>query len=148
MKYNPKVNEAAARLAGFADLHPSPTSATRRARSPGIPVAGHARRDRRLRGSVAAARRGRARELTGILIMRRRLADLGQAHRTRVLVPTPRTGPTRPRPHGGVRGGGDPVGRPGNVDLAKLKAALDERTAGLMLTNPNTLVCSTSGWRR
>ncbi len=27
----------------------------------------------------------------------------------------------------------------GNVDLAKLAAALDDRVAGLMLTNPNTL---------
>ncbi len=35
-----------------------------------------------------------------------------------------------------------PSGPDGNIDLAALKAALDETVAGIMITNPNTLASS------
>ncbi len=70
-------------------------------------------------------------ELTGILILRRRLADLGQAHRTRILVPDSAHGTN---PASTAMAGFEAVEIPsdarGNVDLAKLKAALDETDRG------------------
>jgi glycine dehydrogenase subunit 2 len=141
MKYNPKVNEAAARLEGFADLHPLVDE--RDAQGALALMHGLQAMIAEIGGFAAVSLQpaaGAHGELTGILIVRRRLADLGQAHRTRILVPDSAHGTN---PASTAMAGFEAVEIPsdarGNVDIAKLKAALDERTAGLMLTNPNTL---------
>jgi glycine dehydrogenase subunit 2 len=141
MKYNPKVNEAAARLEGFAGLHP--LSDERDAQGALALMHGLQAMLAEIGGFAAVSLQpaaGAHGELTGILIIRRRLVDLGQAHRTRILVPDSAHGTN---PASTAMAGFEAVEIPsdarGNVDLARLKAALDERTAGLMLTNPNTL---------
>jgi glycine dehydrogenase subunit 2 len=141
MKYNPKVNEAAARLPGFARLHPLQDPAT----AQGAMALMHA-----LQGMLAEIggfdavslqpSAGAQGELTGILIMRKYHADRGQSHRNRILVPDSAHGTN---PASTTMAGFEVVEVPsdsrGNVDLLQLRASLDERVVGLMLTNPNTL---------
>jgi glycine dehydrogenase subunit 2 len=141
MKYNPKVNEAAARLPGFAGLHPL---VDERDAQGALALMHELQRMLAEIGGFAAVSlqpaAGAHGELTGIFMMRKRLLDLGQAHRTRILVPDSAHGTN---PASTAMAGFEAVEIPsdarGNVDLAKLSASLDERTAGLMLTNPNTL---------
>jgi len=141
MKYNPKVNEVAARLEGFTGLHP--LADERDAQGALALMHGLQLALAEIGGFAAVSLQpaaGAHGELTGILILRRRLADLAQTHRTRILVPDSAHGTN---PASTAMAGFEAVEIPsdsrGNVDIAKLKAALDERTAGLMLTNPNTL---------
>jgi glycine dehydrogenase subunit 2 len=141
MKYNPKVNEAAARLEGFTGLHP--LADERDAQGALALMHGLQSMLAEIGGFAAVSLQpaaGAHGELTGILILRRRLADLAQSHRTRILVPDSAHGTN---PASTAMAGFEAVeissDARGNVDIAKLKAALDERTAGLMLTNPNTL---------
>jgi glycine dehydrogenase subunit 2 len=79
-------------------------------------------------------------ELTGILIMRAWHASRGDRKRNRILVPDSAHGTN---PASTTMAGLEVVEIPsdsrGNVDLLHLRAQLDERVAGLMLTNPNTL---------
>jgi len=141
MKYNPKVNEAAARLQGFAGLHPY----TPHAKAQGAlqlmwelaemlkEVAGMAE----VTLQPAAGAQG---EMTGVLIMRAYHQARGDTHRTKVLFPDSAhgTNPATAAMAGfeAVEFGSNAEGR---VDLEALKAALDENCAGMMLTNPNTL---------
>ncbi len=141
MKYNPKVNEAAARMPGFTTAHP-------------LQAPGSAQEPMRLMHELQAwlgeiggfpavslqPSAGAQGELTGLLIIRKYMEDAGQAARTRILVPDSAHGTN---PASSTMAGFEAVEIPsnarGNIDLAKLAAALDDRTAGLMLTNPNTL---------
>jgi glycine dehydrogenase subunit 2 len=141
MKYNPKVNETAARLAGFASLHPLQEPST---------VQGALSLLCSLQEMIAEIggfhavslqpSAGAHGELTGILMMRKYHADRGQTGRTRILVPDSAHGTN---PASTAMAGLEVVEIPsdarGNVDLVQLRANLDERVAGLMLTNPNTL---------
>jgi glycine dehydrogenase subunit 2 len=141
MKYNPKVNEVAARLPGFARIHPLQDPAT---------VQGAMRLLHELQemigeiGGFAAVSlqpsAGAHGELTGVLVMRAWHAVRGDTRRTRVLVPDSAHG-TNPATTtmAGLEAVEIPSDARGNVDLSALGAALDDRTAGLMLTNPNTL---------
>jgi glycine dehydrogenase subunit 2 len=141
MKYNPKVNEVAARLPGFIHLHPLQDPAT---------VQGAMALMYELQaylaeiGGFAAVTlqpsAGAHGELTGVLMMRKYLHDRGETQRTKVLVPDSAHG-TNPASTtmSGLEVVEIPSDRRGNVDLEALKANLDDRVVGLMLTNPNTL---------
>jgi len=79
-------------------------------------------------------------EFTGILVFRAYHLDRGDIERTEILVPDAAHG-TNPATAGMagfkvVELKSDPRG---NVDIADLKSKLSPRTAGMMLTNPNTL---------
>ena len=141
MKYNPKANEAAAAQPGFLWLHPlqDPESAQ------GALELMHRLQSwiREIGGFAAVSLQpaaGAHGELAGILIMRKWFRDRGERERTRVLVPDSAHGTN---PASCAMGGFEAVEIPsdarGNLDIARLKAELDGRTAGLMLTNPNTL---------
>ena len=81
-------------------------------------------------------------ELTGLLIMRAFHADhdAGSAERTRVLIPDAAHG-TNPASVrlAGFEAVSVPSDARGLVDVDSLRDLVDERVAGLMLTNPNTL---------
>ncbi|MGA2975398.1 MAG: aminomethyl-transferring glycine dehydrogenase subunit GcvPB [Spirochaetia bacterium] len=141
MKYNPKVNEVAARLPGFAHLHPLQDPSTAQGAMALIwelqamiaEIGGfHA-----VTLQPSAGAHG---ELTGTLIIRAYHAARGDAGRDRILVPDSAHG-TNPASTtmAGMEAVEIPSDARGNVDLAQLKARLDGRVAGLMLTNPNTL---------
>ena len=140
MKYNPKVNEEAAALAGFRALHPwQPESQVQGAlkllwemEQVLIELTGMAR----VTFQPAAGAQG---ELTGLLMMRAFHAAAGQ-ERSVVLIPDSAHG-TNPASVAlaGYRVRQVASDQRGLVDLSALEAALDESVAGLMLTNPNTL---------
>ena len=141
MKYNPKANDTAARLPGFASLHPLQSPET----TQGAMALMHGLQEMiaEIGGFHSVSLQpsaGAHGELTGILIMRRYHADRGDAGRNRILVPDSAHG-TNPASTSmaGLEAVEIPSDARGNVDLSKLKASLDHRVAGLMLTNPNTL---------
>jgi len=79
-------------------------------------------------------------ELTGVLIMRAYHKDRGDNKRVKMLIPDSAHG-TNPASSAmsNLQVVVVPSDARGNVDLAALKAACDDTTFGLMLTNPNTL---------
>ncbi len=141
MKYNPKIDEDIARLPGFAGLHPLQPEDT---------VQGVLRLFFELQDLFAeitglhtaslAPMAGAQGELAGILTIKAWLEANGRAGRTRVLVPDAAHGTN---PATAAMCGFDVVSIPtaadGDMDLAALEAALDDRAAALMLTIPNTL---------
>ncbi len=141
MKYNPKVNEAAARLPGFATTHPYQDPHTVQGNLMLLyelqemlkEIGGFA-------GVSLQPSAGAHGELTGVLIMRAYHVDRGEAQRTRIIVPDSAHG-TNPATTSmaGLEVVEVPSDARGNVDLEALRAVCDERVCGLMLTNPNTL---------
>ncbi len=141
MKYNPKVNEAAARLPGLALTHPYQDPHT---------VQGNLLLLHELQemlkeiggfaGVTLQPAAGAHGELTGVLIMRAYHCDRSQPQRTRIIVPDSAHG-TNPATTSmsGLEVVEVPSDARGNVDLAALERLCDDRVCGLMLTNPNTL---------
>jgi glycine dehydrogenase subunit 2 len=142
MKHNPRVNERVVALPGFRDLHPHQDEDAAQgalelmwrlqeilAEVAGLPA---------VTLQPAAGSQG---ELTGLMLMRAYFADRGEAKQRRnVVIPDTAHG-TNPA---SVTMAGyelthvktDPRG---NIDVDDLRSKVDERTAGLMLTNPSTL---------
>ncbi len=144
MKYNPKVNEEAAGLPGFAELHPMQPAET--AQGALALMHGLQRLLAEITGmddaSLAPAA-GAHGELAGILIARAYHQANGGAGRTRVLVPDSAHGTN---PATGAMAGFEvqsiPSNAEGNLDVKALEQALDEQgdgVAALMLTLPSTL---------
>jgi glycine dehydrogenase subunit 2 len=141
MKYNPKVNEDAARLPGFAFSHPLQDPETAQGNLALMyslqewlcEIGGFA-------GISLQPAAGAHGELTGILIIRAYHTARGDAKRTKILIPNSAHG-TNPATTAmsGLEVIELPSDERGNVDLAALRAACDDTVAGLMLTNPNTL---------
>ena len=141
MKYNPKVNEAAARLPGFAKTHPYQNTHT---------VQGNLMLMYELQemlkeiggfaGMTLQPAAGAHGELTGVMIMRAYHVDRGDRRRTKIIVPDSAHGTN---PATTSMSGLDVIEVPsderGNVDLEALRSVCDDTVCGLMLTNPNTL---------
>ncbi len=141
MKYNPKVNEAVARLQGFTAVHPYQPEWTVQ----GCLELMYELQEtlKEISGFAAVSLQpaaGAHGEFAGMLMIRAYHLDRGDTGRTKVLVPDSAHG-TNPAStamcgyevveiHSDARG---------NVDLDDLKAHCDEHVAGMMLTNPNTL---------
>ncbi|MCP5156595.1 MAG: aminomethyl-transferring glycine dehydrogenase subunit GcvPB [Ectothiorhodospiraceae bacterium] len=141
MKYNPRLGEEVARLAGFAEAHPL---ADAEHVQPLLGVMLDLQRWlAELAGLSAVSLQpaaGAHGELTALLMMRAYHADRGEGARNRVLIPDSAHG-TNPASTtmAGMIAVEIPSDPRGNVDLGALRAACDERVAGLMITNPNTL---------
>jgi glycine dehydrogenase subunit 2 len=141
MKYNPKVNEDAARLAGFALTHPyQPEDSVQgnlllmyQVQEWLKEIGGFAR----VSLQPAAGAHG---ELTGILMIAAYHRSRGEVGRTKILIPNSAHG-TNPATTSmaGLRVVELASDDRGNVDLQALREECDETVAGLMLTNPNTL---------
>jgi len=141
MKYNPKINEVAARLPGFAFTHPLQPEDTGQGnlylmyalQEWLMEISGFA-------GITLQPAAGAQGELTGVLIIQKYHADRGDTKRKRILIPDSAHGTN---PATSSMSGFEVVSLPsderGNVDLDALKGLCDENLAGLMLTNPNTL---------
>jgi len=141
MKYNPKVNEDAARMAGFAFSHPLQDPEASQGNLAVMyslqewlmEIGGFA-------GVSLQPAAGAHGELTGILIIRAYHRDRGDERRTKILIPDSAHG-TNPASTSmsGLTVVELPSDSRGNIDLAALRSACDDTVAGLMLTNPNTL---------
>jgi glycine dehydrogenase subunit 2 len=141
MKYNPKINEDAARLAGFAFTHPLQDPLTVQGN---LAIMFHVQEWLKEIGGFASVTlqpaAGAHGEFTGILIMRKYHLDRGDTQRHVILIPDSAHG-TNPASSAmsGFVVKQLPSDDRGNIDLAALRAACDDTVVGLMLTNPNTL---------
>jgi glycine dehydrogenase subunit 2 len=141
MKYNPKINEEIASLEGFWALHPQQPPETAQGALEALALLSEALSE--ITGMEAFSLQpaaGAQGELAGLAIAKAYLASIGQESRTQILVPDSSHG-TNPASaaEAGFEAVSVPSGPDGLVDLEALKAALSEKTAALMLTNPNTL---------
>lgn len=141
MKYNPKVNEAAASLPGWRNAHPLVGDEFSQGslellcslQSWLCALGGFAA------GSLQPAA-GAQGELAGALVIRAYHESRGDAKRRVVLVPDSAHG-TNPATctMAGFQAKTIPSDAEGGVDMGALRAALDGTVAALMITNPNTL---------
>ncbi len=140
MKYNPKLNEDAARLPGFARIHPyQPESSVQGA----LELLYTLQQDlAALTGMDAVTLQpaaGAHGEWTGLMLIRAYHESRGE-RRTKVLVPDSSHGTN---PASATTAGFETLTIPsdagGMVDLEALRAAVGPDTAALMLTNPSTL---------
>ena len=141
MKYNPYMNEEFAALAGFTDIHP-------------LQPAGYAqgsleiiwRTDKLLAeicgmdATTLQPAAGAHGEYTGLLLIRAYHQARGSAERTQIIVPDSAHGTN---PASAVMAGFEVVNvasnEAGGIDLDALREVAGPKTAGLMLTNPNTV---------
>lgn len=141
MKYNPKINDEMASLPGFTDVHPLQPAET--AQGCLEVLAESEKLLCEITGMDAMTFQpaaGAHGELTGILLIKAWHAANGGGNRTKIIVPDSAHG-TNPATASmaGYQVVNIPSGPDGCVDLAALRAAVGEDTAGIMLTNPNTL---------
>ena len=141
MKYNPKVHDALAALPGFAGIHPlQPAETVQGALALMYDLQRCLTEITGLDAASLAPAAGAQGELTGMLVVRRYLADRGEQGRTRVLVPDSAHGTN---PATATMAGFQVVtvasDGEGNTDMEALASALDDGVAALMLTLPNTL---------
>jgi glycine dehydrogenase subunit 2 len=141
MKYNPKINEWAARLPGFAALHPLVPDELAQGtlqllwelESALAEIGG-------MKAVTLQPAAGAQGELTGILMVRAYHLSRGDTARTEVLIPDSAHG-TNPATASmaGFTTVTIPSAPDGGVDVEAFRAALGPRTAAIMITNPSTL---------
>ena len=141
MKYNPKVNEEAAALPGFVGVHPLQGDKNSQGCLEVLYKIEESLAEISGMDNVtlqpAAGAHG---EFTGLLLIKSYLESIGATNRKKIIVPDSAHGTN---PASAVMCGFEivniPSGADGCVDLDALKGAVGEDTAGLMLTNPNTV---------
>lgn len=141
MKYNPRINEEIAALSGFTDIHPlqgeSSVQGCLEVLSRTEKALAEITGMDRMTLLPAAGAHG---EYTGLLLIRAYHLANHDTKRTKIIVPDSAHGTN---PASAVMAGFQVVNiasdANGCVDLESLKAAVGEDTAGLMLTNPNTV---------
>jgi glycine dehydrogenase subunit 2 len=141
MKWNPKVNEWAARLTGFASLHPfAPDELAQGTLQLLWELEQALAEIGGMRAVTLQPAAGAQGELTGILMVRAYHRSRGDLGRTEVLVPDSAHG-TNPATASmaGFKTVSMPSAPDGGVDLAAFRAALGPQTAAVMITNPSTL---------
>ncbi len=141
MKYNPRINEAMARLPGFAFCHPlQPIEAQQGSLALMFNLQEILKEIAGFSGLTLQPAAGAQGEFTGVMIIRAYHKSRGDDKRTKMLIPDSAHG-TNPASSAMI--GFDVIGIPtdsrGNVDLEALSTACDDTVAGIMLTNPNTL---------
>lgn len=141
MKYNPKINEATARFDGFANVHPKESECCTQGSLQLLyelekslcEIAGMDR----MTLQPAAGAHG---ELTGIMLIKAYHEKRGDSKRDKIIVPDSAHGTN---PATAAMAGYSIIEikstKDGLVDLEALRAVVGEDTAGLMLTNPNTV---------
>ena len=142
MKYNPRVNEMTASLPGFTELHPlQPAETVQGAMEVLFDAEKYLCEITGMDGMTFQPAAGAHGEYTGLLLIRRFHDANGElGTRTKIIVPDSAHGTN---PASAVMAGFTVVSiasdENGHVDLDALRAAVGPDTAGLMLTNPNTL---------
>ncbi len=142
MKYNPRVNEDIAALAGFSRLHPyQPWDSTQGALELMYQLDSYLAEIAGLSKTTLQPAAGAHGELAGLLIMKAYHREQGEEkERQEILIPDSAhgTNPASARMAGFVVKT-IPSQLQGGVDVIALKDMVGPQTAGLMLTNPNTL---------
>lgn len=141
MKYNPRIDEEVAALPGFTGVHPLQPAETTEGCQKVLALAEQYLCEATGMDAItfqpAAGAHG---EFTGLLLIKAYHEARGEQHRNKIIIPDAAHGTN---PASAVMAGFKvvtiPSGPDGCVDLEALKASVDENTAGLMLTNPNTV---------
>ena len=141
MKYNPKINEDMAGLPGFTKIHPLQPEHTVQGCMEVLKTAERYLNEITGMDHVtfqpAAGAHG---EFTGLLLIKAYHESRGDQKRRKIIVPDSAHGTN---PASAVMAGYSvvsvPSGEDGCVDLEKLREAVGDDVAGLMLTNPNTV---------
>lgn len=141
MKYNPKINDEMAGLPGFSRIHPLQPAHTVQGCLKALCMAEELLCEiTGMDGMTFQPAAGAHGEFTGLMLIQAYHESRGDQKRTKIIVPDAAHG-TNPASASMV--GYEVVSIPSNsegcVDLEKLRAAVGEDTAGLMLTNPNTV---------
>ncbi len=141
MKYNPRINEEMAALPGFTGIHPLQGGESvqgclevlTEARKALCEITGMDN----MSFQPAAGAHG---EFAGLLLIKKYHEVRGDVKRTKIIVPDSAHGTN---PASATMAGYEVISiastQSGMVDLGALRAVVGEDTAGLMLTNPNTV---------
>lgn len=140
MKYNPKANEVAASLPGFAFSHPyQPDSTVQGNLSLMYSLEQYLCMITGMDAFTLQPAAGAHGELTALMMVKAFFADKGET-RTNVIIPDSAHGTN---PASAAMCGFTPIevksGDNGLMDIPELENVLDKDTAAVMLTNPNTL---------
>jgi len=141
MKYNPKINEWAARLPGFASIHPyQPENTVQGALELYYEMQQMLAEITGMDGFSLQPAAGAHGEMSGVMIIKAYHKHRGDERRTKMMVPDSAHG-TNPATANVVgyqvveiKSNAD-----GLIDLEDLRSKMTPEVAGLMLTNPNTL---------
>lgn len=141
MKYNPKINENVARIAGFAHIHPLQDASTvQGALELMYDLQEHLVEITGMDQVTLQPAAGAHGEWTGLMMIRAYHEANGDTKRTKVIVPDSAHGTN---PASATVAGFETItvksDEFGLVDLEDLKRVVGDDTAALMLTNPNTL---------
>ena len=141
MKYNPKINDQIAALPGFANIHPLQPEETVQGCLQVLDLAAkYLCEITGMDGMTFQPAAGAHGELTGLMLIKKYHQANGHEGRVNILVPDSAHGTN---PASATMAGFHVVSIPslpnGCVDIEALRQAADEHTAGLMLTNPNTV---------
>jgi len=141
MKFNPRVNEEMARLAGFAHLHPyTPASMCQGALELMARLEGQLSEISGMDSISLQPAAGAQGEFSGMRMIRQRLAERGETGRNRVLIPDTAHGTN---PASCALNSFEVVSvkssERGILTVDDVRQHLDDRVAALMMTNPNTL---------
>ncbi|MCR4633949.1 MAG: aminomethyl-transferring glycine dehydrogenase subunit GcvPB [Erysipelotrichaceae bacterium] len=141
MKYNPRIDEVTASLKGFTDLHPlQPLKTVQGALEVLFKAEKLLCEITGMDAMTFEPAAGAHGEYTGLLLIRKYHQDRKDEKRVNIIVPDSAHG-TNPASAAmaGFKVVNIPSDEKGGVDLNALRNAVGEDTAGLMLTNPNTL---------
>ncbi len=141
MKYNPKLNEDVAGLPGFSHIHPlQPTESVVGALKAFDLLSEKLAEVTGMDAITLQPAAGAQGEFASLLMIKAYLNDHGGGHKTEVIVPDSAHGTN---PASAVMAGFKVVTVPsderGLVDVEKLRELVSDKTAAIMLTNPNTL---------
>ena len=141
MKYNPKIDEAIAALPGFTAIHPLQDYSTVQGALKALDLADKYLGEITGMDSIAfQPAAGAHGEFAGLLLIKAYHQSREDSKRTKIIVPDSAHGTN---PASAAMAGFDVISVPssadGCVDIEALKAVLNDETAGLMLTNPNTV---------
>jgi glycine dehydrogenase subunit 2 len=142
MKHNPRVNERVVNLPGFRDLHPlQEDEGAQGALELMWRLEQHLVEMTGLPGISLQPAAGSQGELTGLMLMRAYFTDRGEGEQRDTIVTADTAHGTNPASvtMAGYKLEKVATDERGNLDLDDLRAKVNERTAGLMLTNPSTL---------
>lgn len=141
MKYNPKINEWAARLPGFAGIHPyQPEETVQGALELMYELQQMLCEITGMDAFTLQPAAGAHGEMTGAMIIKAYHNSRGDTKRTKMIVPDSAHG-TNPATSNmlGYKVIEVKSNERGLVDVEDLRALMSDEIAGLMLTNPNTL---------
>jgi glycine dehydrogenase subunit 2 len=149
MKYNPRVCNSLALLPGFAGRHPlAPVSHGQGFLTCMYELQEMLKEVTGMKGVSLTPMAGAQGELAGVAMIQAYHKARGDLERTEILVPDAAHG-TNPATATmlGCVAKEIPTGPDGDIDKDALKAAVSEKTAGIMLTNPSTLGTTLSATR-